>query len=61
MGEAVTPPHEQERARVYARLAHQAEVRERRRTPSRMARWVGWAICLALVVAVAVTAVRVGL
>jgi hypothetical protein len=46
---------------VYARLAHQAEVRERRRTPGRLARWVGWAICLALVVAVVVTAARVGL
>ena len=57
----MTPPHEQERARVYARLAHQAEVRERRRTPSRLARWAGWAICLALLVAVVVTAARVGL
>jgi predicted anti-sigma-YlaC factor YlaD len=57
----VTPPHEQERARVYARLAHQAEVRERRRTPARWVRWVGWAICLALIAGVAVAAVRVGL
>ena len=46
---------------MYARLAHQAEVRERRRTPSRVARWAGWAICLALVVAVVVTVARVGL
>ena len=57
----MTPPHEQDRARVYARLAHQAEVRERRRIPSRAARWAGWAICFALVVAVVVTAARVGL
>ena len=57
----MTPPHEQDRARVYARLAHQAEVRERRRTPTRRARWVGWAICLALIAGVAVSAVRVGL
>ena len=57
----MTPPDGQDRARVYARLAHQAEVRERRRTPGRWARWAGWAISLALVAGVVATAVRVGL
>jgi hypothetical protein len=46
---------------VHARLAEEAELRWARRTPSRSARWAGWALCVALAVAVVVAAVRVGL
>lgn len=43
---------------VFARLAHEAEVREARRIPHRAVRWVGWLICLALVGGVLAGALR---
>ena len=58
----MTVPDEQRRGRgVYSRLADEAEVRWAPRTPPRSARWVGWALCLALAAGVVVAALRVGL
>jgi hypothetical protein len=48
-----------ERPGVYARLAEQAEMEQARRTPPRATRWVGWAICLAIAVAVVLSALEV--
>jgi hypothetical protein len=41
------------RPSVYARLRHDEEARVHKRPPSRAARWVGWALLLAIVVVVA--------
>lgn len=49
----------EDRRGVNARLAEEAEVRWTPRTPPVAARWVGWALCAALAVAVVVAAVWV--
>jgi hypothetical protein len=41
------------RPAVYARLRHDEEARIHQRAPSRVARWVGWALILAIVIVVA--------
>jgi hypothetical protein len=43
------PRDEDGRPGVLARLAEEQEVRYATRTPPRAVRWIGWAICLALV------------
>ncbi len=43
---------------VYARLAEEADVQTTLHTPPRWARWVGWGLCVALIVGVVVAAVR---
>ena len=47
-----------DRPGVYARLAEEAEIRQVTRTPPRAARWLGWAICLALIIGVMVAALQ---
>jgi hypothetical protein len=56
----VTAPDEGgRRPGVYARLAEEAEIRHAHRTPPRWARWVGWALCLALAGGVVAAALQV--
>lgn len=45
---------------VYARLSAEAEVRLVRRTPHAAARWLGIAICVAMVVVVVVAVLWTG-
>ncbi len=53
-----SPPGENERPGVYARLAEEAEIRHVVHTPSRAARWLGRAIVLAMVAGVVLAALR---
>ena len=46
---------------VYARLAHQADLRHRAHPPPRGTRLVGWLLCLALAAATVVAGLRVPL
>ncbi|MCU0309227.1 MAG: hypothetical protein MUE51_15970 [Thermoleophilia bacterium] len=46
---------------VYARLAHDAEVRLPERTPARGVRWIGLVLVALTVAAVIVTVLRAGL
>ena len=52
------PPGDPERPGVYARLAEEAEIREVSHTPPRAVRWLGWGICLALILGVVVGALQ---
>jgi hypothetical protein len=47
------------RPETYARLAEEAGVTLERRTPPRWVRWVGWAICVLLVVGVVAAALEI--
>jgi len=44
---------------VYARLAHEAEIRQAAHRPPRWARWAGWVLCLALAGSVVAAALQV--
>jgi uncharacterized protein involved in exopolysaccharide biosynthesis len=46
------------RPAVFARLRDEAEVKLDRREPPRIARWLGWALCLAIAAGVVVAAIR---
>ena len=39
-----SPPGDDQRPGVYARLAEEAEIRHVQHTPTRTSRWVGWGI-----------------
>ena len=52
------PPGDPERPGVHARLAEEAEIRAVNHTPPRSVRWLGWGICLALVLGVVVGALQ---
>ena len=55
----MTPPRDDpSRPGVYARLAEEAEIRRISHAPPRAARWIGWGICLALVLGVVLGALQ---
>ena len=53
-----SPQGDRERPGVYARLAEEAEIRHVAHTPTRASRWLGWGICVALVLGVVIAALQ---